>query len=313
MTEVKIDVTEDEERLFWHALIKFPQQLGSSPQLRLTITRKTSDTPYLGDAGWQASPATIEAVVVSRSANSATVAVSPEVCDNIRVDTKVRIEVDGHDVWGNAFWPPITPRPGNWGAGLTPPPKFTPIKKPSDDVIEKIVDPPQEEEEKPKDRTPPVQLPKKRRRYLYLLIPLVLLSAVGGYWIIPKPEPLIVKFERLKRTDSSGAELFALSGEAYQKGNAAIGLQAINLAMERGNKDAKLEVARWYDPGSFNPAKADRPDANKAARTYFELTIEGQTGAKELLRSLCAKSASSPQGPGFDGFLVNTYCEGTLE
>ncbi|RWX61780.1 hypothetical protein EOA24_29435 [Mesorhizobium sp. M2A.F.Ca.ET.039.01.1.1] len=131
--------------------------------------------------------------------------------------------------------------------------------------------------------------------------------------ILTPAESLAARFERLKRTDTDGHELFALSGDAYRQGDAGIRLQAINLAMERGNKDAKLEIARWYDPNSFDPTKADRADANKAARFYFELVVEGQSEATGLLRSLCAKSASSPQDPAFNGFLTNTYCEGTLE
>ncbi|MBM2712862.1 hypothetical protein JQK88_16880 [Mesorhizobium caraganae] len=320
MNTVAVKVSEDETRLFGHALITFPQELGSSPRLRLSIMRKSKDAPYLGDAGWQARPATVDAMVVSRSANSATVVVGPEVCDQIPVDLQVKIEVEGHDIEGSAFWPPIPPSPGAWSQELTPFKTPTPqaIERELEEALEQAVELPRVVETQEQKRQP-VQPPKKRRRYLYLLIPLALLVAGGGYYIADsrdwfnKPEPLLARFERLKLTDTDGVELFALSGEAYREGDGGIGLQAINLAMERGNKDAKLEIARWYDPSSFDPTKADRPDANRAARAYFELSVEGQTAAKELLRSLCAKSASSPQDPGFNGFLTDTYCEGTLE
>lgn len=319
MNRVAVKVSEDETRLFGHALITFPQELGSSPRLRLSIMRKSKDAPYLGDAGWQARPATVDAAVVSRGANSATLVVGPEVCDQIPVDLQVRIEVEGHDIEGSAFWPPIPPSPGAWSQELTPfkTPIPQSIERELEEALEQAVELPRAVEPK----LQPVVAPptKKKRRYLYLLIPLALLVAAGGYYIADsrgwfnKPEPLLARFERLKLTDTSGAELFALSGDAYREGDGGIGLQAINLAMERGNKDAKLEIARWYDPSSFDPAKADRADANRAARAYFELSIEGQTAAKELLRSLCAKSASSPQDPVFSGFLRDTYCEGTLE
>ncbi|MFB9984760.1 hypothetical protein ACFSQQ_40855 [Mesorhizobium kowhaii] len=318
MNKVAVKVSEDETRLFGHALITFPQELGSSPRLRLSIMRKSKDAPYLGDAGWQARPATVDAAVVSRGANSATVAVGPEVCDQIPVDLQVRIEVEGHDIEGSAFWPPIPPSPGAWSQELTPfkTPVPQAIERELEEALEQAVELPRAVEPKPQLVAPP---PKKKRRFLYLLIPLALLVAGGGYYIadsrgwLHKPEPLLARFERLKLTDTNGAELFALSGEAYREGDGGIGLQAINLAMERGNKDAKLEIARWYDPSSFDPAKADRADANRAARAYFELSVEGQTAAKELLRSLCAKSASSPQDPAFSGFLTDTYCEGTME
>lgn len=315
MTQVPLKVTEDESRLFGHALIVFPQELGSTQRLRLSITRKSADTPYLGDGGWQARPATVAAEVANRTAGSTTLSVGPEVCDRIPVDQQVKIEVDGQNVWGNAFWPPVTPQPGGWSQELTAPPTALPALP--ERIIDLVPDPPLPP---PIIKVPdpaPVLPSKSRWRYLYLLIPLALLVAAAGgyeaYKLMPKPESLQARFERLKRTDTTGAELFTLSGDAYREGDGGIGLQSINLAMERGNQDAKLEIAHWYDPISFDPAKADRPDANKAARFYFELVIEGKAEAANLLRSLCAKSASSPQDPTFNGFLTNTYCEGTLE
>lgn len=319
MNKVAVKVSEDETRLFGHALITFPRELGSSARLRLSIMRKSKDAPYLGGAGWQARPATVDAAVVSRGANSATVVVGPEVCDQIPVDLQVKIEVEGHDLEGSAFWPPIPPSPGAWSQELTPfkTPVPQAIERELEEALEQAVELPRAlEPPKPQPVVPP---PKTKWRFLYLLLPLALLVAGGGYYIadsrgwLDKPEPLLARFERLKLTDTDGVELFALSGEAYREGDSGIGLQAINLAMERGNKDAKLEIARWYDPSSFDPTKADRADANRAARAYFELSIEGQTAAKGLLRTLCAKSASSPQDPGFNGFLKDTYCEGTLE
>ncbi|MER9412374.1 hypothetical protein [Mesorhizobium sp. M0589] len=315
MNKVAVKVSEDETRLFGHALITFPQELGSSQRVRLSIMRKSKDAPYLGGAGWQARPATVDAAVVSRGANSATVVVGPEVCDQIPVDLQVKIEVEGHDIEGSAFWPPIPPSPGAWSQELTPFKTASPqaIEREMEEAVEQAVELPRAAE--PPKPQPVAQPPKSKWRFLYLLIPLALLVAGGGYYIAnrPQPEPLLARFERLKLTDTDGHELFALSGDAYREGDGGIGLQAINLAMERGNKDAKLEIARWYDPASFDPAKADRADANRAARYYFELSIEGQTAAKELLRSLCAKSASSSQDPAFSGFLRDTYCEGTLE
>ena len=61
MTQVPLKVTEDESHPFGHALIVFPQDLGASPLLRLSVTRKSADKPYLGQGGWQARPATVQA------------------------------------------------------------------------------------------------------------------------------------------------------------------------------------------------------------------------------------------------------------
>ncbi|AZO32411.1 hypothetical protein [Mesorhizobium sp. M1B.F.Ca.ET.045.04.1.1] len=314
MTQLPLKVTEDDSQLFGHALIVFPQDLGSSRRLRLSITRKSADTPYLGDGGWQARPATVGAEVVNRTAGATTLSVGPEVCDRIPIDLQVKIEVDGQNVWGNAFWPPVTPQPGGWSQELTTPPAALPR------LPERIIDLPEPPAPPPPIKAPEppiVPKPKSRWRYLYFLLPLALLvaaaGAYGAYKLIPVPETLQARFERLKRTDTDGHELFALSGDAYRQGNGGIGLQAINLAMDRGNQDAKLQIARNYDPNSFDPSRADRPDANKAARFYFELVVEGKSEARSLLRSLCAKAASSSQDPVFNGFLTNTYCEGTLE
>ncbi|MDX8457263.1 hypothetical protein [Mesorhizobium humile] len=319
MTQVPLKVVEDESQLFGHALLVFAQDLGSSKRLRLAITRKSADTPYLGDDGWQARPASVAAEVVNRTQGSTTLSIGPEVCDRIPVDLQVKVEVEGQNVWGNAFWPPVTPQPGGWSKELTPPPP------PSPRLPERIIDLPEPPVSPPPIRVPePVATePRSRSRHLYVLIPLLLLLATAGTyagyrlgWMdawLTRPETLAARFERLKRTDADGHELLALSGEAYRQGDAGIGMQAINLAMERGNKDAKLQIARNYDPNSFDPSKADRPDANKAARFYFELVVEGKSEAAGLLRSLCDKNASSPQDPAFNGFLTNTYCEGTLE
>jgi hypothetical protein len=130
----------------------------------------------------------------------------------------------------------------------------------------------------------------------------------------PTNPPLAARLEKLRGTDTHGDELFALSKEAFAKGDRSVGLQAINLAMQRGNQDAKLEIARWYDPRSFAPDRVDAVDTNKAARSYFELALEGNTQANALLASLCtaANDGSSSQSAAFENFLRSTYCEGSI-
>lgn len=138
-------------------------------------------------------------------------------------------------------------------------------------------------------------------------------SLIGGYKQPTNP-PLEDRLAELKRTDTHGEELYKLAMEAFKKGNKAVGLEAINLAMQRGNQTAKLEVAKWYDPRTFASDRVNSIDANKAARAYFELALEGNGDANRLLASLCdeANNGSSTYYNSFEDFLRTTYCEGSI-
>ncbi|MER8511266.1 PAN domain-containing protein [Mesorhizobium sp. M0142] len=130
----------------------------------------------------------------------------------------------------------------------------------------------------------------------------------------PTNPPLAVRLAKLRETDTDGHELFALSQEAFKRGDRSVGMEAINLATQRGNQDAKLEMARWYDPRTFAPDRVDGIDANKAARSYFELALEGNPKANSLLNSLCLESSDSGSNHAnaYENFLRTTYCEGSI-
>lgn len=130
----------------------------------------------------------------------------------------------------------------------------------------------------------------------------------------PTNPPLAARLAKLKETDTDGHELFALSMEAFKRGDRSVGMQAINLSMQRGNQDAKLEMAKWYDPRTFAPDRVDAIDSNKAARSYFELALEGNAQANTLLSSLCldASDAGSSHANAYENFLRTTYCEGSI-
>lgn len=130
----------------------------------------------------------------------------------------------------------------------------------------------------------------------------------------PTNPPLEGLFEKLKQTDHDGDELLELSRKAFDRGKRDIGNQAIQLSMQRGNTDAKLEVAQWYDPRTFAADRVPSVDANKAARSYFELALEGNSKAVTLLTSLCreASNTGSTYTNAFESFLGSTYCEGSL-
>jgi len=138
-------------------------------------------------------------------------------------------------------------------------------------------------------------------------------AMINGYRDPTNP-PLSSRLEKLRQTDTSGEQLLALSRDAFAQNDRNIGMQAINLAMQRGNQNAKLEVARWYDPRTFATDRVPAVDANKSARSYFELALEGNQQANSLLTSLCreASNSGSAYARSFDSFLGSTYCEGTL-
>ena len=106
-----------------------------------------------------------------------------------------------------------------------------------------------------------------------------------------------------------------MSKDAYAQGDRGIGYQAISLSMQRGNQGAKLEVAHWYDPRTFAGDRVDAADANRAARSYFELALEGNAQARTLLSSLCRESTNSGSNfaNSFESFLGTTYCEGSID
>lgn len=138
-------------------------------------------------------------------------------------------------------------------------------------------------------------------------------TLVTGYGDPTNP-PLADRLERLKTSDTTGSELLALSRDAFQQGDRAIGNQAVQLAMQRGNSEAKLEIAKWYDPRTFAADRVSAIDTNRAARSYFELALEGNSEAAGLLTSLCreATNSSSTHTSSFESFLGSTYCEGSL-
>ncbi|NEI24941.1 hypothetical protein GUK30_37135 [Rhizobium leguminosarum] len=160
-----------------------------------------------------------------------------------------------------------------------------------------------------------------------LLLVLLVAGGIGGLYahyrngptppeqthVTPTPprESLADKLARLKRDDRAGNDLLALNDEAFQAGDRAVAQQAIDAAIELGNESAKLRVARWYDPSSFDPQRVQSKDANKAARTYFELGMGGNQEARTRLAAIC--QAGRGGGADYQGFFETTYCQGSLD
>lgn len=325
MTEVRIDIAEDEAHFFGNALITFHDIVPPKAPIRLYLARKSTDTPYLGADGWQASPAPLEVELVSHASGKTVVRAGPDICDRVPYSLFVRVQIDGTDMFGQAFWPEIMQSPKSYTAVLG---DFK-----SEPLIAKTVTEPEPETVPsfPETFTPPaenrqaeeVKPPQKRNRWIYPLL-LVLLVAIGGaaYWqkdkIFPEPAPqpvteteaLSAKFARLKQSDTGGQELLALSEEAFQAGDRTIGQQAMEESVQRGNEAAKLRRAQWYDPRTFAADRVEAMDANRAARAYFELALSGNSEATNLLQTIC--EASRAGGTNYDGFLDTTYCQGSL-
>lgn len=332
MKDVRIEITEDETHYFGNALITFHDVALSSAPVRLFLARKSADTPYLGTDGWQASPAPLPVELVSQTADKTVVRAGPEICDKVPYSLFVRVQIEGSEITGQAFWPEIMQSPKAYTEvlGDFKSPEISklvaqPVSQPAVQPPP-VVAPPRVVEVEEEILPPPTH--KKSRAWIYVLL-LLLISGAGGigYWKrdlflhkeeaavldeVPEllPEDLVAKFERLKLSDTDGDELFDLSEQAFSANNATIGQQAIMEAIARGNEDAKLQRAKWYDPRTFAFDRAEAIDANAAARAYFELGLVGNSKGADLLRSLC--EASKAGGADFRDFLSTTYCEGTL-
>jgi len=332
MKELPIEVVEDDERYYGHALITFHNISVPDGPVRLIVERNSTDTPYLGSDGWQAAPVAMGVELVSRSADRIVVRAGPEICDRIPYSQNVRLQVAGADAFGRAFWPEIMQSPKAYTGTIER------YKTPPSELPTKPVDLPQPPESPPEPppifEPPPIPEvkeikeetkkfePPKRRVWVYLLL-LLLVGGGGGlaFWqwdwikaqINPGPpvESLSARFERLRQSDTDGDELLALSDEAFQAGDKAISAQSINLAVERGNVAAKLKQAGWYDPRTFAQDRVQAVDANRAARAYFELAIGGNGEARELLTSMCQDSRNG--GPNYRDFFDSTYCQGSLD
>ncbi|MBY3150810.1 hypothetical protein HFO56_00005, partial [Rhizobium laguerreae] len=170
---------------------------------------------------------------------------------------------------------------------------------------------------------PPPTIPEaktKSRTWAYaLLLVLLVTGGIGTLYALwdgpippdPPRESLADKFARLKRDDRTGNDLLALNDEAFQAGDRTVAQQAIDAAIELNNEAAKLRVARWYDPSSFDPQRVQSKDANKAARTYFELGMGGNQEARTRLAAIC--QAGRAGGADYQGFFETTYCQGSLD
>lgn len=350
MKEVRVEVLEDDTRYFGHARITFHDANFPEGPFRLFVSRKSTDTPYLGPDGWQASPVAMDVELVSRSDSTIALLAGPGICDRIPYSLFVRLQVEGSESFGQAFWPEIMQSPKGYSGTLEPGP-ITPPKPPElPPEPEPLPEPPEIPQEQP-PVVPPVVLekpepvgdtvvapekPKRSHAWIYIL--LLLLLGGGGlmYWqldnidrnlldlpfydtaynpsepaVSTPSETLSARFERLKLSDQDGDELLALSEDAFQDGNRDIFQQSIDLAVQRGNANAKITQAKWYDPRTFAGDRVQAVDANRAARAYFELALFRNGEARSLLTSLC--EASRAGGGDYQNFFDSTYCQGSLD
>ncbi|MCD2176108.1 hypothetical protein [Rhizobium sp. C4] len=337
MKQVYIEIREDDTLYFGHALITFDFVGADSGPIQLVVSRKSGEKPYLGLTEWQASPAALDATVVSRENGKTVVRAGPNICDKLPYDLQVRFQIVGTEVYGQAFWPSIQPVPGGYSGHLDThvaeqPPAAPPAPPPAQPARPSPPSPPPptpfpQTKTQSKVASGPAPTLKSKgasSRGLPLILIIAVIACVGAVYVYREPiqkflqerrsrevqATLIDRFEALRRADPTGAQLLALSHDAFAARDGAIGFQAITLSAQRGNQEAKLEMARWYDPRTFNESRATDMDANRAGRAYFELALSGNADAKGLLRSLCQASRSG--GPNYRGFLASTYCQGNL-
>ncbi|MBZ9791692.1 hypothetical protein K9B32_16425 [Rhizobium sp. 3T7] len=330
MTQFQIEVVEDDDNV-GSALITFR---GKPPQLAgayIGISRRSPDLPWLGENGWQAPAAALPVTVVSQADGWIVFRAGPEVCAYVQVDAKVRIDINGTSAFGHAFWPSITHVGGNRRqspvidrVSSQPAVASLPAPEALQPAVETIQPPP------PRILTETAVAAavqqRQSRRGLWLALSVVVLAAVAAAAIVERrplgalvaglthSETLAERFEKLKRGDAAGDGLLQLSRDAYEQGDKTIGMEAMALSVERGNAIAKIEMAKWYDPRTAALDKVAGIDANKAARAFFELAMNGNHDASSLLASLCQESgnAGSAYARSFSDFLGTTYCEGSL-
>lgn len=324
MKQVAVDVSEDEKNV-GYALIVFRHGFGQLPSPRIRITRRSHDSPCLGADGWQAAPTGLPVDLVSAAPEATVFRAKPEVCRPLKVYDKVAIEVEGANVSGTVFWPEITSVAASSPSAITlndtaAPPAPPPAPAPPPPESPPPPPPPQAPPPRQEDPVPAVKGTSSRPRkvWRYLVPAFLVVIAAGAFLFRERLEQtydrymLVQRFESLKASDQTGAELFDLSVLAVRLGANEIASQAVEIAHERGNIDAKLQLARWHDPRYFDSTKVDRADANLAGRYYFEIAIMQEGPAAELLDGLCAESrdAASSHAAEFGGFLGNIYCEG---
>jgi hypothetical protein len=322
MREVAVDITEDLSHPYGHALARFAVAIDPAPTA-IRVMRRSPDMPYLGPAGWQAGPVSLPVSVADRSPGSTTLLLGPHICDQIPLDLQVRLEIEGADICSRAFWPAVMPTPGKSDfdiLGTQPKPKLPERSGP----ISPPPPPPLPLSLPPEEEIPPVSQEEKKapRRRLWPLLLLLLVVAGGLAAAYYNRAPLLAllhqgsgaktfaeRYRDLEKFGGHAHDLFLLGKDAYAGGDDRIGFLASDLASQRGDVDAALEIARWYDPRTFDPAKFLHPDANNAA-LYYSRLAGGNTRAKQLLSSLCAEAANpnSPYFDDFQNFLRDSYC-----
>ncbi|MGO8104163.1 hypothetical protein AB9F46_27555 [Rhizobium leguminosarum] len=341
MRKVPVDVAEDDSSYGGYAFVTLRTAIPEGPVRLQVFSKVATDKPYLGKVGWQAGSTGVDVELVSRAPDKTVLRVGPSICDNIGFSTPVKLSIEGSDVYGDLYWPSIAVTPKNWGGGSIgggpgdikdPPPKPAEVSldKPKEETPPEITFP-KFPETKVEETAPKIPvLKKKSRAGLYLLLLLLAVGLAGGgmyayQWkkthrdapeethVTPTVpvESMADKLARLKRDDRTGDQLLALNDEAFQAGDRAVAQQAIDAAIELNNESAKLRVARWYDPGSFDPQRVQSKDANKAARTYFELGMGGNREARTRLAAIC--QAGRGGGADYQGFFETTYCQGSLD
>jgi hypothetical protein len=317
MREVAVDITEDLSHPYGHALARFAVTIDPAPTA-IRVMRRSPDMPYLGPAGWQAGPVSLPVSVADRSPGSTTLLLGPRICDQIPFELQVRLEIEGTDICSRAFWPAVMPTPGRSDLVFEPPPPPPPPEQRGRAEPPRVIEEPEPQPEPPPEKTEE----KTTRRSLWPLLLLLLLVAGGlaaAYYNRatllaflqqgPGAKTFAERYRDLEKSGGHAHDLFLLGKEAYNGGDDRIGFLASDLASQRGDVDAALEIARWYDPRTFDPAKFLHPDANNAA-LYYSRLAGNNTRAKQLLSSLCAEAANpnSPYFDDFQNFLRDSYC-----
>ncbi len=270
--------------------------LNPSPEQRVTV----------GEANWQPERHAFGPYQVLRHDGADWVRIGPEIINKIEEYTAVRFEVNGQT--HNVVWPDtLSPLAGAAAlGGLQVTPQVVPVQEP-----ELKSPPPQEHVEIPVTKS--VSQPKERssKRWIWILILLVVLGAAALAWKLfggeatPKAAPLdrsdtACNFETLSALPDFDARNASMR-ECGKDISPDVVLRIIEDASKAGNADALLLFGTLYDEDELDPrievliGLTFADDPARAVYYYAQAQAAGSKEAGTRLEGACKRLTGSTQ------------------
>lgn len=306
----RIQLEEDLESGLGWVLISVSPPIGADVR-GVSIVRRKSDKPNLGQNGWQAQPAVLLASARGDKEDRSLLRFGPEVTVHLSVDQDVTVSIPDADLVERHFWPAIAPAPKATSGQ---------VGLPVDDPISTTVSPipagsgntqggdGNDDEGGNKGASSALQEGasldgnaawRSLRWWLLGIAVLAAVLAAGAVYYyrlsesslppVPVSPTMLERFETFRGEGGHADELHALGLEALEQGDDELGFRAMILSSDRGSAEANMQAGRWYDSG-VSPESPVGPNANTAARYYDKAREAGLTDAEAALRALCARA-----------------------